>query len=146
MSLVPEKRASQPVTQQRGSYAVVAITKNGAAVARKLGKELPGADVYLKCQHHSEDDTGIQIRTFEGSVGLLLPKLFPAYKRLILIFSLGAVVRLIAPYLQDKKRDPAVVVVDEQAKHAISVLSGHLGGANALTLKVADLLNAHPVS
>ncbi|MGD8189859.1 cobalt-precorrin 5A hydrolase [Brevibacillus ginsengisoli] len=147
------------------SYAVVAITKHGAAIARKLGQALPNADVYIKRQHQQEeaeigqtanqadelegdqhgDHAEESIRFFDGSVGMLLPTIFSAYKGLILIFSLGAVVRLIAPHLTDKKHDPAVVVVDEQGQHAISVLSGHLGGANELTLKVAELLQAHPV-
>ena len=68
---------------------------------------------------------------------MLLPSLFQQYKGMIMIISLGAVVRMIAPLLKDKKTDPAVVVIDDQGKHVISVLSGHLGGANELTKEVA---------
>ena len=67
------------------------------------------------------------------------------YTSLICIFSLGAVIRLISPHLKDKKSDPAVIVIDDTAKFVISTLSGHLGGANELTLKVADILNSIPV-
>ncbi len=71
--------------------------------------------------------------------------LFSNYASLILIFSLGAVIRLISPHLKDKKTDPAVVVIDDSAKFAISTLSGHLGGANELTTRVSSLLNSLPV-
>lgn len=140
-----EEPPRESVHLKRAGIAVVAITKHGANIARRLGQSLPNACVYVKAPYHLGVDEPYPIQSFEGSVRTVLPKLFEAYKGLILIFSLGAVVRLIAPYLVDKKRDPAVVVVDEQGMHAISVLSGHIGGANELTLKVADLLNAHPV-
>jgi cobalt-precorrin 5A hydrolase len=57
----------------------------------------------------------------------------------------GIVVRLIAPFLQHKYTDPAVVVMDERGRHAISLVSGHLGGANVLTRLVADIAGATPV-
>jgi cobalt-precorrin 5A hydrolase len=57
----------------------------------------------------------------------------------------GIVVRGIAPHLQKKGTDPAVVVVDEAGKFAISLLSGHQGGANELARRVAQILNGVPV-
>ncbi|MFG2052768.1 precorrin-3B C(17)-methyltransferase [Micromonospora sp. NPDC048930] len=57
----------------------------------------------------------------------------------------GAVVRILAPLLGDKRTDPAVVVVDEAARHAVALLGGHAGGANALAADVAALLDARPV-
>ncbi|HBI04472.1 MAG TPA: cobalamin biosynthesis protein CbiG, partial [Paenibacillaceae bacterium] len=63
----------------------------------------------------------------------------------ILFISLGAVVRMIAPLLKDKKTDPGVVVVDDQGQFAISMLSGHLGGANELAREVANLTGAQAV-
>ncbi|MET7752726.1 precorrin-3B C(17)-methyltransferase [Micromonospora sp. NPDC005367] len=56
----------------------------------------------------------------------------------------GAVVRILAPLLGDKRADPAVVVVDEAARHAVALLGGHAGG-NALAVRVAALLDAEPV-
>ncbi|MGY0007863.1 precorrin-3B C(17)-methyltransferase [Micromonospora sp. I033] len=57
----------------------------------------------------------------------------------------GAVVRILAPLLGDKHADPAVVVVDEAARHAVALLGGHAGGANALAAEVGALLDARPV-
>ncbi|MFD7520644.1 cobalt-precorrin 5A hydrolase [Paenibacillus chitinolyticus] len=85
------------------------------------------------------------IQLFEGSVRMLFPALFPAYKGIICIISLGAVVRMIAPLLQDKKKDPGIVVIDDKGEHVISVLSGHLGGANELAREVAAAMGARAV-
>ena len=57
----------------------------------------------------------------------------------------GIVVRVIAPYVSDKRHDPAVVVMDDLGQHAISLLSGHIGGANELARTIGHLLGAEPV-
>ena len=57
----------------------------------------------------------------------------------------GIVVRTIAPLLKDKKTDPAVVVLDEQGKFAVSLVSGHLGGANELAREIARHLGGEAV-
>src|SRR5699024_61792 len=80
-----------------------------------------------------------------GSVRMLFPALFKQYDGLSLIISLGAVVRMIAAVLVDKKTDPGIVVVDDRAEKVISVLSGRLGGANELTREVAYALGARPI-
>src|SRR5581483_9430861 len=94
-------------------YVIVAITKNGVTIARNLHSKFSNADLYYmsKFEHGDEELKGIQL--FSGSVRLLLPTLFSLYKGLILIVSLGAVVRMIAPILKDKKIDPGVVVIDD---------------------------------
>lgn len=91
------------------------------------------------------DEEHKQIQLFSGSVRMLLPALFKEYKGIILIISLGAVVRMIAPILKDKKTDPGVVVIDDKGENVISVLSGHLGGANELTKEVAAALDARAI-
>ncbi|WP_379133111.1 cobalt-precorrin 5A hydrolase [Paenibacillus sp. sgz500958] len=126
-------------------YAAVAITRNGITQALRLGEHLEHTDLYLLSKYTDGlcEEEGRHF--FSGPVKELLPALFSRYEGLILFFSLGAVVRLIAPLLQDKRTDPAIVAVDERGEHAISVLSGHLGGANTLTLRVAEILNSRPV-
>ena len=63
----------------------------------------------------------------------------------IFIGAMGICVRTIAPLVEDKHRDPAVVCVDTLCHHVVSVLSGHVGGANELTHRVAAILGAKPV-
>ncbi len=67
------------------------------------------------------------------------------YKKIIAIMATGIVVRAIAPYIKDKTKDPAIVVIDEKGKYVISLLSGHLGGANELAKDIAKMLGATPV-
>ncbi|AJY76925.1 cobalt-precorrin 5A hydrolase [Paenibacillus beijingensis] len=126
-------------------FAAVAITKHGVEMARGLVTRFPGTDLYYMSKFARGDEEERGYHLFEGSVKLILPDLFKQYNGLIIIISLGAVVRMIAPILEDKKKDPAVVVVDDRGEHAISVLSGHLGGANELTRQVAAVLGARPV-
>ncbi|MFC4770239.1 cobalt-precorrin 5A hydrolase [Effusibacillus consociatus] len=125
-------------------YAIVGITKHGAELARQLADQMPDADLYLSEKFLQEGDEET-VYSFPTNVRLLLEQIFHNYEGWILLISLGAVVRMIAPVLKDKKVDPAVVVVDDKAQFAISVLSGHLGGANALTERVAGILGAAPV-
>ncbi|MCP3786484.1 precorrin-3B C(17)-methyltransferase [Micromonospora sp. A3M-1-15] len=67
------------------------------------------------------------------------------YDAVVAFLATGAVVRILAPLLADKRTDPAVVVVDEAARHAVALLGGHAGGANALAAEVGALLDARPV-
>ena len=134
-----------PQIEQKNAYAVVAITKHGTELGRRLTQKFPGTDLYYMSKFAQGDEEARGIQLFSGSVRLLLPALWPAYKGLIVIISLGAVVRMIAPLLEDKKKDPGVVVIDDRGEHVISVLSGHLGGANELAREVAAAIGARPV-
>lgn len=70
---------------------------------------------------------------------------FAAYDGLIFIMATGIVVRTIASLVQSKASDPAVLVLDQQGQHVISLLSGHLGGANDLAREIAAAISADPV-
>lgn len=67
------------------------------------------------------------------------------YEAFVFIGAMGICVRTIAPLIEDKHRDPAVVCIDSLGQHAISVLSGHVGGANELTRRIASIVDAQPV-
>lgn len=122
--------------------AIVAITRHGIEIARRIKQRIPEAEIYVPAKH---DDGGNDILWFSEQSTQLVAKLFKSYDALICIFSLGAVIRMMAPHLIDKKSDPAVLVIDDRAKNVISTLSGHLGGANALARLVASFLGAQPV-
>ncbi|MER2255719.1 MAG: cobalamin biosynthesis protein, partial [Priestia megaterium] len=143
--MIQLQEGKKALITQRGDYAVVAITKHGVEIARNLGRTFQQSDVYYMSKFEKGDEQEQNIQLFSGSVRMLLPSLFESYKGLIIIISLGAVVRMIAPILKDKKTDPAVVVIDDKGENVISVLSGHIGGANELTREVAAALEAHPV-
>ena len=122
--------------------AIVSITKHGIEIARKIKQKMSEVEIYVPAKH---SDGGTDINWFSEQSTQLVGNLFKTYDALICIFSLGAVIRMIAPHLVDKKSDPAVIVIDDRANHVISTLSGHLGGANALARLVASLLGAKPV-
>jgi cobalt-precorrin 5A hydrolase len=122
--------------------AIVAITKHGIEIARMIKHRMPEVEIYVPAKH---SDGGTDINWFSDQSTQLVGSLFKTHDALICIFSLGAVIRMVAPHLVDKKSDPAVIVIDDRANHVISALSGHLGGANALARLVASFLNAQPV-
>ncbi|TLY02916.1 MAG: precorrin-3B C(17)-methyltransferase [Thaumarchaeota archaeon] len=121
---------------------IIAITKHGIEIARRIKQKMPEVEIYVPAKH-SDGET--DINWFSEQSTQLVGSLFKKYDALICIFSLGAVIRMIGPHLVDKKSDPAVIVIDDRANHVISTLSGHLGGANALARLVASLLGAKPV-
>jgi cobalt-precorrin 5A hydrolase len=119
--------------------SVLAITKNGVNIGENLKKLFPEWSIFAPSKL-SNEKTGITWYSEPTSEKIV--ELFKNNNALICIFSLGAVIRLIAPYLKDKKTDPAVIVIDDKTNFVISVLSGHIGGANELTEEIADKLGA----
>jgi cobalt-precorrin 5A hydrolase len=135
------------VTAARKPYAVYAITRHGAAIAATLAAALPDADVFVSDKLRADPTVGAPsgARTLPLPMGPFLANSFAAYDCHVFVISVGAVVRMIAPLLVDKKRDPAVVCVDDDARFAICVLSGHVGRGNAFTDRIAAALGARPV-
>lgn len=119
--------------------SVLAITKNGVKIGENLKKLFPDWNVFAPLKLTTEA-TGITWYSEPTTEKII--ELFKNNNALICIFSLGAVIRLIAPYLKDKKTDPAVIVIDDKTNFVISVLSGHIGGANELTEEIAEKLGA----
>ena len=78
-------------------------------------------------------------------LGDLLPQLWQSYEGIVFIMATGIVVRLIAPHIVSKLSDPAILVMDDRGRNIISLLSGHVGGANRLTAYLAEALGANPV-
>ncbi|HZW83095.1 MAG TPA: cobalt-precorrin 5A hydrolase [Candidatus Deferrimicrobium sp.] len=141
------------------NIAIVALTKGGATTAKLLAERLPGTclgadrvkgepidavEVFLP--EGFRDSSDLQdIRYYSSPTPSLIREIFCSYHGLILIMATGIAVRSLAPLLQGKEQDPAVVVVDERGQFAISMLSGHLGGANDLARIAAKCLGGTPV-
>ena len=126
--------------------AVVAITRHGIALAGKVAAALPGTQLFAPEKFRAEAEAASSTAAcYTGKTGDQIPALFEAFDGNVAIVSLGAVVRLIAPHLKSKEVDPAVVVLDEGGKYAIPILSGHLGGANALAGHLATAIGAQAV-
>ncbi len=84
-------------------------------------------------------------KAYSGSLRDCLADLWPQHRAFVFGLAAGAVVRLIAPLLQDKSVDPAVVTIDEGGKFVVSLCSGHQGGGDRLTQLLARQLGATPV-
>lgn len=112
-----------------GKIAILALTRGGRELADRLAGMLPGSHV-LTCR---------------GKLKTILGQAWQDYNSLICIMATGIVVRTLAPLLTDKRKDPAVIVCDEMGRFVISLLSGHLGGGNALAERVAGLLDGQAV-
>ncbi len=122
--------------------AVLAITKNGVSIGLRLKEFFPAWEIFAPSKFSNGNK---EIVWYSESTSEKIVELFKNNNALICLFSLGAVIRLIAPYLKDKKTDPAVIVIDDKTSFVISVLSGHLGGANELTQIIAQKLDVIPV-
>src|SRR5215475_13469003 len=115
--------------------AILAITKQGILIARKIRNSLPNTEIYVPAKHSDSKD---DVHWFSEQTASIVSYIFKRYDALICIFSLGAVIRLIAPLIVSKLSDPAVIVIDDKANFIISALSGHIGGANSLAIKIAS--------
>ena len=122
--------------------SVLAITKNGIEMGLSLKNLFPDWQIFAPSKFSDKNE---MINWYDDSTSIKIVDLFQSNDALICLFSLGAVIRLIAPHIKDKKTDPAVIVIDDKAQFVISVLSGHLGGANELSNNIAAKINATPV-
>ena len=109
------------------STAYFYLTDEGGQLARRLAASHPG-DLYNK-------------ENFKAA----LREAFHKYDYLVCIMATGIVVRILAPLLVHKTSDPGVVVMDQKGRFAISLLSGHLGGANDLAREMAALSGGEAV-
>src|SRR5258708_2626421 len=122
--------------------SLIAITKHGVGHALKLRSAFPDAELFISEKQKAEGQDGAR---YFGTIKELTAELWEKTDCLVYVVSLGAVIRTIAPFLKNKDVDPAVVVVDDACRFAISVLSGHVGGANEATEAIARALGAQAV-
>lgn len=120
--------------------AVVCITKNSSVLAGKIAKAYKSADIYLPKEFAMPG-----CKVLKGKLAEEAGRIFRKYKAIVFITATGIAVRMIAPHLKDKKTDPAVVVLDEKGEYVISLLSGHIGGANELAKEIAKITGGQAV-
>ena len=111
--------------------AILTVTEKGFGLAEKISAGI-GGQIFMKG------------RDFER-MKIFVEEIFTKFDALIFICAAGIAVRMIAPHVVSKLSDPAVIVVDERGQNVISLLSGHVGGANDLTLKISAQIDANPV-
>lgn len=119
--------------------AIYALTPGGAELGRFLAAGISG--VLFISQNLAPGHDGIVFDSLMETVG----GIFNEYRNHVFITAAGIAVRAIAPWIHAKDRDPAVVVLDQRGQHCVSLLSGHLGGANCLARKIASLTGGRAV-
>lgn len=131
----------------KGNTALWALTSQGAALAKTLSEQLKDCDLFFSDRldrSADSDDNPCTTYRFE-SLRQTVSERFNDYSAHVFFMATGIVIRVIAEHIVHKTHDPAVVVVDDRGTFAISLLSGHIGGANDLTLRVSAILGATPV-
>ncbi len=121
--------------------AIWALTPQAMKPALLLAEKISGADLLVS---EKAGPAAIPCIRF-GRLADAVAEAFSRYDAHIFIMSAGIAVRMIAPHIRHKTADPAVVVMDELGLHAISLISGHIGGANRLAQDVAAITGARPV-
>lgn len=113
--------------------SVICFTEQGFKIAQKVAKNLENCH-YVRAFGHEK------VSFMDWTKDRFLDS-----QAIIFISAMGICIRAIAPNIKNKLTDPAVLVVDDCANFCISVLSGHVGGANELAYKIAEILNSTPV-
>ena len=111
--------------------AIITLTRGSVNLGLKIYALMENRDLYIPEKFKAEKTETGKIIYSEG-VKALTERIFNQYPCILYIMATGIVVRCIAPHLSKKQIDPAVLVVDEKGKNVISLLSGHLGGANEI--------------
>lgn len=125
--------------------SIIAFTRNGGKLAHFLQERLREYSIvchgYIVDKYREE----LPLTPLTDSLSHWTKDQFEQADAILFISACGIAVRAIAPYVKDKTKDPAVMVMDEQANYCISLLSGHIGGANKLTTLISCLCHAVPV-
>lgn len=120
---------------------IISFTNEGSRLNAKLQSFLSGEgnDVTSYCT--GKNASGAEVRILQEPLKEWTKKSFSSCEAIIFIGACGVAVRSIAPYVADKRKDPAVIVIDEKGQYVIPVLSGHIGGANELSHEIAPFIH-----
>ena len=120
---------------------VISLTERGRVLSEHISEALSDFELRRFCFTKHTDE---KAEAFDD-LAALTERIFPEYDALIFVCACGIAVRMIAPHLRDKQTDPAVLAADERGQYVIPLLSGHLGGANALAKSLAEKIGAQAV-
>lgn len=125
--------------------AIISFTENGIKLSQTVAKRLSGRKVtlYTKCSRYTAEDLNVQ--RVKESLQVWTAQRMAEGDALLFIGACGIAVRAIAPNLTDKLHDVPVLVMDEEGRYVVPILSGHVGGANELAHELAGLMDACPV-
>lgn len=135
------KDTQAPKSKEFVQTAILSVSKRGAELGQRIKALVaPHAVCYEKTGRESGGEA-IYFDSLKPHMG----DIFKTYDQVLCIMALGIVVRMIASYIEHKSKDPAIVVMDEAGHHTISLLSGHLGGANEWATTIALAIDSDPV-
>ncbi len=121
--------------------AIISVTMKGARLGQRVKHSIAPDAICFEKEGKTSGHEDITFSSMKDIIG----DVFKTYDRVLCIMAVGIVVRMIAPYIVHKSEDPAIVVMDEAGHNVISLLSGHLGGANEWTSMIGLAVDAHPV-
>lgn len=116
---------------------IIPVSDTSLEMARIIQKEISDSLIYTK----SKQTDCIQIYSIDDCV----KNIFNSCAAILFIGAMGICVRSIAPYIKNKRTDPAIINIDSTGKYIISVLSGHIGGANELTERIAHIVGGEAI-
>ena len=117
-------------------------TRLGARIGELLRQDGYSAETYTLQKFSAESDL---LRVIEPNLNTVIGRAFSDSSLLVFIGASGIAVRSIAPYVRDKRTDPAVLCIDEKGTYVIPLLSGHIGGANRITRRLAEGIGSQPI-
>lgn len=130
------------------SLSVISFTRTGLQLSGRIQKAL-GAELeirlYTKYKACGDREEAWPVLAVEGSVGEWAGQQLREQSAVLFIGACGIAVRAVAPFLKDKRKDAPVLAADERGSYVIPILSGHIGGANALAYMLAEKIGAQPV-
>ncbi len=121
---------------------VIAFSTNGCRTAIRLKEAFPEEDMRIFAK--TQCDT-LGVERIEEKASVWTGRSFEECDAIIYIGAIGIAVRYIAPYIKAKTVDPAIIGMDEHGRWTVALLAGHIGGANALTARIAERMGSEPI-
>jgi len=119
--------------------ACLSFTSKGREIGEQILKNYEQKPNFVEAIKHFHNSS------IKGGIKTILPEVVRKYDGIVFISATGIAIRMMIPFIKDKKTDPAIVVVDDLGRYSISLLSGHIGGANTLSKEIGNIIDAKPI-